>query len=752
MGNFSNPYLQGEYDAEEITPPKGSLAWAMQNSGPGNPQPEPLSKKDMLRQSLSFDLNEASADNNVLEQQFQEATKVNPIQTNVDLGGESVGLVGNQKSKFNFGNSISKGFKSFANNQGLQNAAFGLANNFIEPVNNSSGVNTAFQVGDQVANQLGGTAGLIAKGAMFGLKAINSIGGKKTIDFSVNQQAIAPVAGSYGGATALFSDAASKAGQKYGLFSSSKRKKANALIKEARRQQNIVQNIASENEDLQSKVDDTDYLQYQNEMNGGFDQRFFRAAKQGMKFNKSFNRVKNLNFNSKQLKENDFIEYKEWTPTIITDEINLYQQGGSLKNKDSKRSLEQLITYAKEQNPRFIQRMSEPLRYVKVNYKDKEGKDMWEHSTHLMTHKGNKVFPLVQEDPKGQLFIIDDEDKALNWATLNNNVLTFDTEEEALNFKNNYKQGWVDFFNASPFDINPEAEYEEYEPRKYKLLDLYSSVKGQQNKSKEEYPQEYIDFKNSLPDNQKNTPESEYRTYLYWQLWGKPKNFQYTLEHPNEDGEYMYNLDASNNSYHGNSMAWGKDGIGYFIKPKHHSTLKYELDWFNKGIVTEEGGKQREMTSTERKAWEDFRKKYTLEEDGNFYKYVPIKQSESFKTGGTIKDSLEIPEIEETTQKNVIPEGALHKNKHHMENTDGLTQKGIPVIDNDGDQQAEIECNELILNLENTKFIEERYKKFYSDELTQKEKDQLAVEVGELLVKEILYNTDDRTGLIDKVE
>ena len=106
-------------------------------------------------------------------------------------------------------------------------------------------------------------------------------------------------------------------------------------------------------------------------MNGGFDQRFFRAAKQGMKFNKSFNRVKNLNFNSKQLKENDFIEYKEWTPTIITDEINLYQQGGSLKNKDSKRSLEQLITYAKEQNPRFIQRMSEFLRYVKVNYKDK---------------------------------------------------------------------------------------------------------------------------------------------------------------------------------------------------------------------------------------------------------------------------------------------------------------------------------------------------------------------------------------------
>jgi hypothetical protein len=142
-------------------------------------------------------------------------------------------------------------------------------------------------------------------------------------------------------------------------------------------------------------VDDLDYLDYQNKMNGGFDQRFFRAAKQGMKFSKSFNRVKNLNFNSKQLDENNFIECKPWTPVIITDSINYYQQGGTLNEKNSSRTIEELIAYAKEQNPRFIQRMSEPLRYVKVNSKDKEGKDMWSHSTHLMTNRGNKVFPLV---------------------------------------------------------------------------------------------------------------------------------------------------------------------------------------------------------------------------------------------------------------------------------------------------------------------------------------------------------------------
>jgi hypothetical protein len=59
---------------------------------------------------------------------------------------------------------------------------------------------------------------------------------------------------------------------------------------------------------------------------------------------------------------------------------------------------------------------------------------------------------------------------------------------------------------------------------------------------------------------------------------------------------------------------------------------------------------------------------------------------EEYKEGGSIKEELETPEIEETNQKNLIPEGALHKNKHHMEHTEGLTQKGIPVVDNDGEQ------------------------------------------------------------------
>ena len=84
-----------------------------------------------------------------------------------------------------------------------------------------------------------------------------------------------------------------------------------------------------------------------------------------------------------------------------------------------------------------------------------------------------------------------------------------------------------------------------------------------------------------------------------------------------------------------------------------------------------------------------------------------------------------------------------------MEHAEGLTKKGIPVIDEEGEQQAEIELNEIIFTLEVTKKLEEYYEIFYSEDSTNKEKEQAALEAGKLLVYEILENTDDRTGLIE---
>ena len=83
-----------------------------------------------------------------------------------------------------------------------------------------------------------------------------------------------------------------------------------------------------------------------------------------------------------------------------------------------------------------------------------------------------------------------------------------------------------------------------------------------------------------------------------------------------------------------------------------------------------------------------------------------------------------------------------------MENAEDLTKKGIPVIDNDGVQQAEIERDEIVFTLEVTKKLEDLYHKYYDQETSKK--DDLAIEAGKILVYEILYNTEDRTNLISK--
>jgi hypothetical protein len=100
-------------------------------------------------------------------------------------------------------------------------------------------------------------------------------------------------------------------------------------------------------------------------------------------------------------------------------------------------------------------------------------------------------------------------------------------------------------------------------------------------------------------------------------------------------------------------------------------------------------------------------------------------------------------------QMNVIPEGALHARKNNMEGAgEDFTAKGIPVVDNNGEQQAEIEKEEVIFTKDLTEFLEENMKKYNEED---SDKDAIAIKVGKRLTKELLTNIDDRTGLIDKV-
>ena len=125
------------------------------------------------------------------------------------------------------------------------------------------------------------------------------------------------------------------------------------------------------------------------------------------------------------------------------------------------------------------------------------------------------------------------------------------------------------------------------------------------------------------------------------------------------------------------------------------------------------------------------------------------------------KEGAKLENIEVSEEKSVIPEGALHKNKHEDFDLD-VTKKGIPVITVKDDnvetleeiqeqkdslvQHAEIEHNEIIFSKELTDFIEENREKWH-----ETEDPEICLQVGMRLVKEILENTDDNTGLIDKL-
>ena len=95
---------------------------------------------------------------------------------------------------------------------------------------------------------------------------------------------------------------------------------------------------------------------------------------------------------------------------------------------------------------------------------------------------------------------------------------------------------------------------------------------------------------------------------------------------------------------------------------------------------------------------------------------------------------------------NVIPEGALHVRKNHLEEANPdmnrVTEKGIPVIatDSHGDdyqQLAEIEESEII------------FRKLLTDKIEELMKDgseKAMIQAGKILAREIMCNTEDNTG------
>lgn len=128
-----------------------------------------------------------------------------------------------------------------------------------------------------------------------------------------------------------------------------------------------------------------------------------------------------------------------------------------------------------------------------------------------------------------------------------------------------------------------------------------------------------INFQNylqTLPKNQRDS--TDYNVRRYWELNGKPKDFEEAIK----KGMFILEKDGY---WHANSIAYNKDTGEYeFMKSPNHPTIQLELDAYNKN--------------------KKFKKNYQLDSTSIPWKYVPIVKRDNFhnpdiryKQGGILK-------------------------------------------------------------------------------------------------------------------
>lgn len=268
-----------------------------------------------------------------------------------------------------------------------------------------------------------------------------------------------------------------------------------------------------------------------------------------------------------------------------------------------------------------------------------------------------------------------------------------------------------------------------------------SRLKNIINKSKEvlnkPVGEPFDEFKNSLP--KELAVGDNYRLEAAWKAYGSPKDFKQavwegmiqpisenefklpSIGYNEETEEYEYlNKGRENDIIAKDIRVWDNDVIPFVQELKH-------------------GGYVRTFNEA-KDCWtytKNSQKENALGENNSSVSQETGGEVNSFKQGG---------------QMNVIPEGALHARKNNMEGAgEDFTAKGIPVVDNNGEQQAEIEKEEWTMTKELTDDVEKWYKEYYKEDTSQKDKDELAIKCGKRITKELLHNTDDRANLIAKM-
>ena len=361
----------------------------------------------------------------------------------------------------------------------------------------------------------------------------------------------------------------------------------------------------------------------------------------------------------------------------------------------------------------------------------------------------NKANKEIQDARRQQYTISNIADDAYERFAIRNSMAAINENRRAFNMQGGYDQQAVRIGRSG-------LKIDSIEKAKNILNKYNKQQTNQLQQGGTLDPFEY--YLESLPENQRDS--TNFRVKDYWIFNGKPKDFKEARRR----GMFTQEKDG----WHASSIAENPEtGEIEYMKASSHPTRHMESDWYEYGLIYNEDQNgnvytiQLEPGVPGYEDWKKFTHDYELVKSEPYWKYVKRKQKEipSHKDGGTfievstetfieLVDPTSILEFQNGGSINVIPDGALHARKHNMD-VDGITKKGIPVVsekDGEIEQQAEIEKEEIIFRLEVTQKLEELEKKFYSNESTQEEKDECALEAGKLLVNEILYNTQDNTN------
>ena len=553
----------------------------------------------------------------------------------------------------------------------------------------------------------GGTDGKTTQDAILGsslfnwnVGLINGFGGSRAETITKDEDVQAKIGSGYLGSYNKIDRALADSGAKYGLFSSASRRHANNRILEARRQQNILTDIAdyaTDRFDIRNSMAAINGNKRRFQMQGGYNQSAISVGRNGMVI-KDLQHAKRITSSMKYQKggkvSDPYQSYLQTLPEYQRDDSNFrvrdyWEFNGRPKDFDEAIS-KGMFTQHKDgwhaksvaENPNtgeieYMKSSNHPTRYMESDWYEKglvydedengniistklspgvDGYDDWLNFT--------KNYELQKTEPYWKYVKRKGTDQPQSFkegGNLTNQLVELDFNSISDEFR-----------GIDEIDINnilPEFKEGGNLTKKSRTLEELIEYAKQQNPRFVQRMSEPIKDVD-LGDGKRGTHKLSYAEV-------DGRTIVYPAIYEGEDGELIFD-------------------------PKN--AVKHALD--NKDFL-EMSPEEAELFTADnyKQGWPEFFQKYL--QGGKF---------------------------------NLIPEGALHARKHNMD-VEGITKKGIPVVSESPDgkleQQAEIEREEIILRLEVTKKIEE---------LAKDGSDEAAIEAGKLLVKEILYNTVDNTN------